>query len=37
MYFSIILRRVLTPNDFTSLEEVEQRPRLDDELSNREP
>jgi hypothetical protein len=37
IYFSIIQRKVLTPNDFASLEEVEQRPRLYEELSNREP
>jgi len=34
---SIIQRKVLTPNDFASLEEVEQRLRLYEELSNREP
>ena len=28
IYFSIIQRKVLTPNDFASLEEVEQRLRL---------
>ena len=37
IYFSIIQRKVLTPNDFASLEEVEQRLRLYEELSNREP
>ncbi len=37
IYFSIIQRKVLTPNDFASLEEVEQRLRLHEELSNREP
>ena len=36
IYFSIIQRKVLTPNDFASLEEVEQRLRLYEELSNRE-
>jgi hypothetical protein len=37
IYFSVIERKVLTPNDFASLEEVEQRLRLYEELSNREP
>jgi hypothetical protein len=37
IYFSIIQRKVLTPNDFASLEEVEQRLRLYEELSNRGP
>jgi DDE superfamily endonuclease len=37
IYFSIIQRKVLTPNDFASLEEVEQRFLLYEELSNREP
>ena len=37
IYFSIIQRKVLTPNDFASLEEVEQRLRLYKELTNREP
>ncbi len=37
IYFSIIQRKVLTPNDFASSEEVEQRLRLYEELSNREP
>jgi DDE superfamily endonuclease len=37
IYFSIIQRKVLTPNDFANLEEVEQRLRLYEELSNREP
>ena len=37
IYFSIIQRKVLTPNDFASLEEVEQRLRLYEELSNQEP
>jgi hypothetical protein len=36
-YFSIIQRKVLTPNDFASLGEVEQRLRLYEELMNREP
>jgi hypothetical protein len=37
IYFSIIQRKVLTPNDFASLQEVEQRLLLYEELSNREP
>jgi hypothetical protein len=37
IYFSIIQRKVLTPNDFASLEVVEQRLRLYEELSNQEP
>jgi DDE superfamily endonuclease len=37
IYFSIIQRKVLTPNDFASLEEVEQRLRLYEDLTNREP
>ena len=37
IYFSIIQRKVLTPNDFASLEEVEQRLRLYEELTNQEP
>jgi transposase len=37
IYFSIIQRKVLTPNDFASLAEVEQRLRLYEELSNRNP
>jgi DDE superfamily endonuclease len=37
IYFSIIQRKVLTPNDFASLEDVEQRLRLYEELSNQEP
>jgi len=37
IYFSIIQRKVLTPNDFASLEEVEQRLRFYEELSNQEP
>jgi hypothetical protein len=36
IYLSIIERKVLTPSDFASLEEVEQRLRLYEELSNRE-
>jgi hypothetical protein len=37
VYFSIIQRKVLTPNDFASLDEVEDRLRLYEELTNREP
>ena len=37
IYFSIIQRKVLTPNDFASLDEVEQRLLLYEELSNHEP
>jgi len=37
IYFSIIQRKVLTPNGFASLEEGEQRLRLYEKLSNREP
>jgi len=37
IYFSLIQRKVLTPNDFISLAEVEQRLRLYEELTNRRP
>jgi hypothetical protein len=37
IYFALIQRKVLTPNDFTSLEEVELRLRLYEELTNRTP
>jgi hypothetical protein len=37
IYFSIIQRKVLTPNDFANLKEVEQRLELYEELTNREP
>jgi hypothetical protein len=37
IYFSINQRKVLTPNYFASLEEVEQRLLLNEEPSNREP
>ena len=37
IYFSIIQRKVLTPNDFPSLAAVEQRLRLYEELTNQEP
>jgi len=35
--FSIIQRKVLTPNDFVRLEDVAQRLRLYEALSNRQP
>jgi DDE superfamily endonuclease len=37
IYFSIIQRKLLTPNDFASLAELEQRLHLYEELSNRQP
>lgn len=37
IYFAQIQRKVLTPNDFTSLEEVASRLRLYEELTNRQP
>ena len=37
IYFSIVQRKVLTPNDFGSLEEVEQRLLLYEALSNSHP
>jgi hypothetical protein len=37
IYFSKIQRKVLTPNDFTSLQEVEQRLHLYEELTNKTP
>jgi hypothetical protein len=37
IYFSIVQRKVLTPNDFVSLAEVEQRLLLYENLSNRQP
>jgi DDE superfamily endonuclease len=37
IYFSIIQRKVLTPNDFATLEAVRIRLRLYEELSNRTP
>jgi DDE superfamily endonuclease len=37
IYFSIIQRKVLTPNDFANLAEVELRLRLYEALSNRHP
>jgi DDE superfamily endonuclease len=36
IYFSLIQRKVLTPNDFAGLAEVERRLRLYEELTNRE-
>ena len=37
IYFSLIQRKVLTPNDFSSLAEVERRLHLYEELSNKHP
>jgi hypothetical protein len=37
IYFSIIQRKILTPNDFVSLAEVEERLRLYEALSNCQP
>ena len=37
VYFAIIQRKVLTPNDFANLEEVEQRLRLYEDLANQQP
>jgi hypothetical protein len=37
IYFSLVQRKVLTPNDFASLAEVEQRLRLYEELTNKQP
>jgi hypothetical protein len=37
IYFSLVQRKVLTPNDFRSLAEVEQRLRLYEALSNSQP
>jgi DDE superfamily endonuclease len=37
IYFSIVQRKVLTPNDFAGLAAVEERLRLYEELSNQEP
>ena len=37
IYFSIIQRKVLTPNDFANLDEVEQRLRFYETLTNGEP
>jgi hypothetical protein len=37
IYFSLVQRKVLTPNDFANLKDVELRLRLYEELTNREP
>ena len=37
IYFSLVQRKVLTPNDFADLAAVEQRMRLYEELTNRTP
>jgi DDE superfamily endonuclease len=37
IYFAKVQRKVLTPNDFADLKEVEQRLRLYEELTNRTP
>ena len=37
IYLSLVQRKVLTPNDFASLAEVEQRLRLYEELCNQQP
>jgi hypothetical protein len=37
IYFSLVQRKVLTPNDFTDLQEVELRLRLYEELTNCQP
>jgi hypothetical protein len=37
IYFSMVQRKVLTPNDFASLDEVEQRLRFYETLTNGEP
>ena len=37
IYFSLVQRKVLTPNDFANLQEVELRLRLYEELTNRDP
>ena len=37
IYFSMIQRKVLTPNDFASLLEIETRLRLYEELTNQKP
>jgi hypothetical protein len=37
IYFSKVQRKVLTPNDFTDLAQVEQRLRLYEELTNKKP
>jgi hypothetical protein len=37
IYFSLVQRKVLTPNDFANLQEIELRLRLYEELTNGEP
>jgi DDE superfamily endonuclease len=37
IYFSMVQRKVLTPNDFADLDEVEERLRLYEELTNSQP
>jgi len=37
IYFSIVQRKVLTPNDFTDLEAIEQRLLFYEELTNQQP
>ena len=37
IYFSMVQRKVLTPNDFADLAEVEMRLRLYEKLTNRQP
>jgi DDE superfamily endonuclease len=37
IYFSMVQRKVLTPNDFSDLREIETRLRLYEELTNRTP
>ena len=37
IYFSLVQRKVLTPNDCANLQELELRLRLYEELSNRQP
>jgi hypothetical protein len=37
IYFSLVQRKVLTPNDFADLRAVETRLRLHEELTNRQP
>jgi hypothetical protein len=37
IYFSLVQRKVLTPNDFAGLQEVESRLHLYEELSNNNP
>jgi hypothetical protein len=37
IYFSLVQRKALTPNDFKDLQEVQLRLRLYEELTNRQP